>query len=140
MKELKSLVEVGLLVEEMGNAPIDLLEEVDEALARQIAEIRDWLSDTLAKWKELPPEVKLEQLAARAGWRASKYDESEFVYVDEAPELKELLSKCENGKMETGGFAYYLRGNVIKRYPRGGRGAGPAVARPEKAPKEGEGR
>jgi hypothetical protein len=32
--------------------------------------------------------------------------------------LKELLEKCENSKIEAGGFAYYLRGDVIKRYPR----------------------
>jgi dsDNA-binding SOS-regulon protein len=129
MKELKSLVEVGLLVEEMGNAPIDLLEEVDEALARQIAELRDWLAGALAKWKELPPEAKLEELAAFASWRSSKVnDGSEYVAADEAPELAKLLEEA-GGRLEVGGYAYYLGrgGRWITRYPRGRRGAGPAA-------------
>jgi len=117
-RELKALVEIGLLIEQLGNAPLSFLEEIDEGLARQIAEVRGWLASALAKWKELPAEVKIEQLASRAGWRKSKFDEGEFVYADEVPELKELLSKCETGRMEAGGFAYYLRGNVIKRYRR----------------------
>ncbi len=132
MKELKALVEIGLLIEQVGNAPLAFLEEVDEGLAKQVAEIRGWLANALAKWKELPAEAKVEELAARANWRPSKYDEAEFVYASEVPELRELLEKCENGKLETGGFAYYLRGNVIKRYPRGGRGADPAAAGSEK--------
>jgi len=133
--ELKSLVEIGLLVEQMGNAPLKFLAEVDEGLAKQVAEIRDWLAKALAKWKELPAEAKLEELAKQVKWRRSKYDnECEFVYVDEAPELKELLEKCENGKIETGGFAYYLRGNVIKRYPRGNRKAAQQAASQKPAP------
>jgi len=67
--------------------------------------------------------VRVEEVAKQVNWRSSKYDEGEFVYVSEAPELKELLEKCENGKLETGGFAYYLRGNVIKRYQRKNRKA-----------------
>ncbi len=126
--ELKSLVEIGLLVEQLGNAPRAFREEVDESVAKQVAEIRDWLAKALAKWKELPAEVKLEELAKQVNWRSSKYDEGEFVYVSEAPELKELLEKMPNGKIERGGFAYYLRGNVIKRYQRKNRKAAPQTA------------
>ena len=68
--ELKSLVEIGLLIEQMGNAPRAFLEEVDEGLAKQVTEIRGWLEKALVRWKELPPEVKLEVLAAR-GWRSA---------------------------------------------------------------------
>jgi len=68
--ELKSLVEIGLLVEQMERAPRGFLEEVDESLAKQVAAIRGWLAGLLAKWEELPPEVKLEVLAAR-GWRSA---------------------------------------------------------------------
>jgi len=116
-RELKALVELGLLIEQLGDAPLSFLEEIDEGLAKQIAEVRGWLASALAKWKELPAEVKVEQLASRAGWRKSRFDEGEFVYADEARELGELLEKG-GGKLEAGGFAYYLRGNVIKRYPR----------------------
>ena len=70
VKELKSLVEIELLVEQMKSAPRAFLEEVDEALARQVAQLRDWLAGALAKWNELPPEVKLEVLAARR-WRSA---------------------------------------------------------------------
>jgi hypothetical protein len=137
--ELKSLVEIGLLIEQVGNAPLSFLAEVDESLARQVAEIRDWLARGLAEWKGLPAEAKLalrvEELAKQVNWRRSRYDnECEFVYVDEARELKELLEKCENGKIETGGFAYYLRGNVIKRYPRGNRKAAQQAASQKPAP------
>ena len=142
MRELKALVEIGLLIEQVGNAPAGFLEEVDESLAKQVAAIRGWLAGAFAKWKELPAEAKvaakIEDLAPRANWRRSKYDECEFVYADEAPELKELLEKCENGKMETGGFAYYLRGNVIKRYPRGNRKATQQQAAPQASPQGGE--
>lgn len=129
---LKSMVEIGLLTEQVGNAPISFLLEVDESLAKQIAEIRDWLAHALAEWKDLPAEAKLalrvEEVAKRANWRSSKYDEGEFVYASEVPELKELLEKCESGKIETGGFAYYLRGNVIKRYQRKNRKAAPQAS------------
>ena len=142
--ELKSLVEIGLLIEQVGNAPVSFLAEVDESLARQVAAIRDWLASALAKWKVLPAEAKvaakIEDLASRVNWRRSKYDECEFVYADEVPELKELLSKCENGRMETGGFRYYLRGNVIKRYPRGNRKAAQQQAAPQASPQGGEGK
>ena len=103
MRELKALVEVGLLVEQMGNAPIGFLEEVDESLARQVAEIRGWLAGAFAKWKELPAEVKLEELAARAIWRSSKSnDGSEYVAAEEAPELAKLLEEA-GGRLEAGG-------------------------------------
>jgi hypothetical protein len=141
VKELKSLVEIGLLIEQLGNAPVSFIEEVDESVAKQVAEIRDWLASAFARWKELPPEAKvaakIEEVASRVNWRRSKYDEGEFVYVGEAPELKELLEKCENGKLETGGFAYYLRGNTIKRYPRGNRKATQQAA-PQASPQGGE--
>jgi hypothetical protein len=91
---------------------------IEEGLAKKQAEVADWLAEAASKWKDLAPEVKVEELAMQVKWRRSKYDECEFVYVDEAPELRELLEKCENGKLEAGGFAYYLRGKVVKRYPR----------------------
>ena len=140
---LKSMVEIGLLTEQVGNVPIAFLEEIDESLARQVAEIRDWLARTFAEWKDLSPELKIaakiEKLASEINWRASKYDKCEFVYVSEAPELKELLEKCENGKIETGGYAYYLRGNVIKRYQRKNRKAAPQTA-PQASPQGGGGK
>ena len=128
MRELKALVEVGLLIEQLGNAPLSFLEEVDESLAKQVAELRDWLAGALAKWKDLPPEAKVEELAARVNWRPSKAnDGGEYVAVDEAPELAELLEEA-GGRLEAGGYAYYLRGRWISRYPRGRRVAGPAAA------------
>jgi hypothetical protein len=137
------MVEIGLLTEQVGNAPIGFLLEVDESLAKQIAEIRNWLAHALAEWKDLPAEAKLalrvEEVAKQANWRTSKYGEYEFVYVSEAPELKQLLEKCENGRIETGGFAYYLRGNVIKRYQRRNRKAAQQAA-PQASPQEGGGR
>jgi hypothetical protein len=130
VRELKSLVEVGLLIEQMGNAPCEFLEEVDESVAKQVAAIRGWLAEALAKWKSLPPEVKLEELAARVNWRPSKAnDGGEYVAVDEAPELAKILEET-GGRLEAGGYAYYLGrgGRWISRYPRGRRVAGPAVA------------
>jgi hypothetical protein len=137
--ELKSLVEIGLLVKQIGEAPHAFREEVDESVAKQVAEIRGWLEKALAEWTGLPAEAKLalrvEELASRVNWRSSRYDnECEFVYVDEARELKELLEKMPNGKIETGGYAYYLRGNVIKRYPRGSRKAAQQAASQKPAP------
>jgi hypothetical protein len=136
---LKSMVEIGLLTEQVGNAPLSFLIEVDDALARQVVEIRDWLARTLAEWKELPVEAKIEGFAKQVSWRSSKYGEYEFVYASEAPELKELLEKCENGKIETGDFAYYLRGKVIKRYPRKNRKAAQQAAS-QQAPQGGGGK
>jgi hypothetical protein len=128
VRGLKSLVEVGLLIEQIGNAPISFLEEVDESLAKQLAELRDWLADALAKWKELPVEVKVEELAALASWRPSKVNEGgEYVAADEAPELAKLLEEA-GGKVEAGGHAYYLRGRWITRYPRRRPAAGPAAS------------
>jgi hypothetical protein len=121
----------------LSTLPPEVQPLIEEGLAKKQAEVADWLAEAASKWKELPPQakvaVRLEDLASRANWRASKYGEYEFVYVSEAPELKELLEKCENGKMETGGFAYYLRGNIIKRYPRGNRKAAQQAA-PQTAP------
>jgi hypothetical protein len=132
MRELKSLVEVGLLIEQMGNAPVSFLAEVDESLARQVAEIRDWLAHTLAKWKELPPEVKVEQLAALASWRPSKAnDGSEYVAADEAQELAKLLEEA-GGKAEAGGYVYYLHSRWITRYPRRRRVADLTASDPRK--------
>jgi len=115
---------------------------IEEGLAKKQAEVANWLAEVASKWKELPPQakvaVRVEELASRVNWRSSRYDnECEFVYVDEARELKELLEKCENGKIETGGFAYYLRGNVIKRYPRKNRKVAQQAAS-QQAPQGGE--
>ena len=122
--------------------PPELPPLIEEGLAKKQAEVADWLAEAASKWNELPAEAKvaakIEDLASRVSWRRSKYDECEFVYADEAPELKELLSKCENGKMEAGGFAYYPRGNVIKRYPRGNRKATQQQAAPQASPQGGE--
>jgi hypothetical protein len=124
--------------------PPELPPLIEEGLAKKQAEVADWLAEAASKWKELPAEakvaVRLEDLASRVSWRRSKYDEGEFVYVSEAPELKELLEKCENGKVETGGFAYYLRGDIIKRYPRGNRKAAQQQAAPQAPPQGGEGK
>ena len=128
MRELKALVEVGLLIEQMGNAPREFLEEVDESVAKQVAEIRDWLAKALAKWKELPAEVKVEELAARANWRSSKAsDGGEYVAADGAPELAKIL-EASGGRLVAGGYAYYLRGRWITRYPRRRQSAGSAAA------------
>ena len=117
--------------------PPELLPLIEEELAKKQGKVADWLAEVASKWKELPAEakvaVKVEELAKQANWRRSKYDEGEFVYADEAPELKELLEKCENSKIETGVFAYYLRGNIIKRYPRGNRKAAQQAAPQPKA-------
>jgi hypothetical protein len=125
--ELKSLVEIGLLVEQVGNAPLAFLLEIDESVARQVAEIRGWLANALAKWRELPPEAKLEELAARVNWRPSKAnDGGEFVAADEVPELAKLLEEA-GGRLVAGGYAYYLRGRWITRYPRRRQSAGSAA-------------
>jgi tRNA nucleotidyltransferase/poly(A) polymerase len=127
VRELKALVEIGLLIEQMGNAPRAFLEEVDEGLAKQVAQLRGWLADALAKWKDLPPEVKVERLAAGAPWRASKTGEGEYVAADEAPELAEAI-KARQGRLYAGDYVYTLsrNGRWIQRYRR--QGAAPAAA------------
>jgi hypothetical protein len=126
--EMKSLVEIGLLIEQMGNAPRAFLEEVDEGLAKQVAQLRGWLADALAKWKDLPPEVKVERLAAGAPWRASKTGEGEYVAADEAPELAEAI-KARQGRLYAGDYVYTLsrNGRWIQRRARRRQGAGSAA-------------
>jgi hypothetical protein len=127
----------------LSTLPPEVQPLIEEGLAKKQAEVADWLAEVASKWKELPAEaqivVRLEELAKQVNWRSSKYDEGEFVYASEAPELKELLEKCENGKLETGGFAYYLRGNIIKRYQRKNRKAAQQAA-PQQAPQGGGGK